>query len=287
MRIVFVRRELRCALVLDVDIPAQTLDFVASLSDDGNGYYMIATRNAEQATSNTASLDVYAAAEPTPDDPKGPRTALVWNWEDDTYTWMDASHAVSGALQGAICMNYGFDPGWQQPWQTWIDAATTWSDLLTADTRWQALSEASDEKNLYWLTINNLLKSDQAIETNNGKEYFAERDKMDLDDMVPEWTTDKFKHLRQFMFHMRSDLPAGFKGTNQFDMTVGWSINLMDDPDYTQPVTVNLHKTSRNGKHKADLRTTGRYLSMKFDFNSTQAFQMTGGDMDAEEAHGR
>lgn len=262
------------------------LTFTAAAGDNGNQYYVEATDSSGTVQSNTATLTVYATSTPTPDSPRGSRTALVWNWEDDTYTWMDASHALPAGLQGVVCMNYGFDPGWQIRWQNWIDAATTWDDLLADDTRWQELAVAADEKNLYWLTTSNLLKSDQVIETNNGKEYYVERRKMDLDDLVPEWTTNKVKFLRQFYFHARSDgLEDGEQ--NQFTLNVGWSQNLMDDPDYNSVAPVSVRKSARGGQYKADLRTNGRYLSMRLNFNGMQAFQMTGGDLDAEESHGR
>lgn len=260
-----------------------------SLAQDDNGYYCICDDGTTQLQTNTAKLDVYSTVVPTPPPPNGPRTALVWNWENSTWTWMDASHAVNKQLEPVVCMNYGFDPGWYWRWQGWLDAVpqTTWSDLLTDDTRWADLSFAADEKNVYWLSANNLLKSDQQIEVDNGKEYFVQREKLDLDDMIPDWTSDSLKHLRQFYFHIKSTLPSGYVGWNTFDLSLGWSFNLMDDPDWNAPITVTLNKTSRGGKYKADLRTTGRYLSFQMTFNDTQAFQMTGGDLDAEEAHAR
>jgi hypothetical protein len=93
--------------------------------------------------------------------------------------------------------------------------------------------------------------------------------------------------LRQFHFHIAGELDDSVVTANNFDITVGWSNNLMDSPNWDEPKTVNLQKTDRNGNHKADFRTTGRYLSLRFDFDDTGAFVMTGGDLDAEDSHGR
>ena len=61
----------------------------------------------------------------------------------------------------------------------------------------------------------------------------------------------------------------------------------MDPPDWLPTSTINLQNTAYDGKVKWDFRSTGRYLGLRMDFDETQKFTMTGGDVDAEQAHGR
>ena len=111
---------------------------------------------------------------------------------------------------------------------------------------------------------------------------------MDLDDLVPDWTTNRIKQIKQFVFHMQSDqrfvLPAD---ANDFSFYVGWSNNLMEDPNWKAPVTVNLEDRKAGGQYKIDYRTSGRYLSMSFDFTNSEQLAFTGGDMDANQVAGR
>lgn len=263
-----------------------TYAFTTQLSDSGETFEVDVTDSNGTLTSNTVGLTVYEdiGAEPEPD--RGPRTALVWSFDNGTFTWMDASHAEGGGLTPVVCMNYGFNPGWQVRWQSWIDDGTLWSDLLTANTRWNDLYSAADEKSLFWLSTKNLLKSDQLIEKRNGKEYFVERKNIDFKDLAG-WTSESWKFLRQFVFHAESDIDTDTFTPNVFTLTVGWGANLMDKPQWEPPVTVKVNSADRSGQYKADLRTNGRYLSIRMDFIDTNEFTMTGGDMDMELSHGR
>ena len=93
--------------------------------------------------------------------------------------------------------------------------------------------------------------------------------------------------MRQFVFHAQSDIDTSVNTPNTFNLTVGWGSNLMDRANWEPPVVVSLNSPNRSGDYKADLRTTGRYLSIRMDFDDTEAISMTGGDMDLELTHGR
>jgi len=152
---------------------------------------------------------------------------------------------------------------------------------------WVDFYSHGTEENMFWLTGSDLLRADQQIQLiDNPKEYFVERKHIDLDDLVKAWTTNKWKHLKQFYFHLQSPSDIG-TDANTFDITVGWSKNLMDDPEWLVPATINLQSTTNSGEYKYDFRTTGRYLAMKMDFSNTKEIKMTGGDLDASESHGR
>lgn len=221
--------------------------------------------------------------------PTQARGALVYNFEDDNYTWMDASVDSGTALVDVACMTYAFNPGWAVRWSDLATEGSKWDGsvgtTLTTTTVWSDFYSHGTEKNLYWLAADGVYRSDQAVKTDGVKDYYVVRYAIDLDDMVPQWTTNKFKHLSKFYFHLESPTPV--TGANNFDLTVGWGKNLMDSPDWTTQTTVSLQTTANTGAYKADLRTTGRYLSFRMDFDGTDEIAMTGGDLDVEESHGR
>ncbi len=221
------------------------------------------------------------------------KLSLVYNFEDDNYTWMQASEPTAEGLIPIVCMQYGFNPGWVVRWVDLIDTTDTWDDPdhvpdLTVDgTLWRDFYFHGTEENMYWLTRSSLLRADQQIQLeNNEKVYFVERTDIDLDMLVPAWTTNSYKHLKQIFFHLQSPTPRD--GTpNTFDITFGFTANLMDEVTWKPTGTVNLQTGLNNGRHKYDFRATGRYLAMRFDFSATDKIKMTGGDLDATLAHGR
>jgi hypothetical protein len=223
------------------------------------------------------------------------RDALVYNFEDDNFTWMQASVDQGNQLIPVVCMQYEFNPGWQARWSDLQTANNSWDDLQngvdqwgdgSTPTKWSDFYYAGTDENMYWLTYTGVYRSDQLVKTDGMKEYFVERESIDLDDVNPAWTTNKFKHMRQFFFHLQSPTPVS-ETANMFGITFGWSLNLMDQPDWLEEGFVNLQTTANSGKYKYDFRSTGRYLAMRMTFNGTAEIKMTGGDMDVEESYGR
>lgn len=147
------------------------------------------------------------------------------------------------------------------------------------------MSEVGDEECLYWFTRHGLWKSDQQVVVDGMKDYFVERTGIDPSDFNPQWRSDSLVHLRQFYFHIQSrDITVEH---NVFDIAVGWSNNLMDDPEWTSYDTISLQSSQYAGKVKWDFRSTGRYMGMRLKFNETYELAMTGGDIDVEQSHGR
>ena len=54
--------------------------------------------------------------------------ALVWNCQEDNFTWADA-YVDKATPEAVVCMQYQFDPGWSVRWS---DLTETWADLLDA-----------------------------------------------------------------------------------------------------------------------------------------------------------
>ena len=186
-------------------------------------------------------------------------------------------------------MQYGFNPGWLVRWSDLDAGGDTWDgsgDLLTATTKWSDFYSHGTEENLFWLASDGVYRSDQVVKTDGIKDYFVTRDDIDLDDVVQQWTSSNYKHAKQFFFHLETPKTIG-TDVNNFTFIPGAKNNLEDDPSWREPVTVNLQKTANSGRHKVDFRVTGRYLAMEMNFNTTSEIRMSGGELDAEEAHGR
>lgn len=190
-------------------------------------------------------------------------------------------------LDPAVCMKYQPAPGWQVTWDDLDAAGTTWDDLTTDGTAWNDLYSGRAERNLYWLTANGLYAADQYVETEGGKQYFVERRNIDLNDVVEQFTTSRWIYAKQMYLHLASQIAADNTDVNEFDIQVGWSDTLMDEPDWLPLTTINLQTRANGGKVKYDFRSTGRYLALRFYFNRTGPIQMTGAEIDVAQTHGR
>ena len=228
------------------------------------------------------------------------RHALVYNYDDDNFTWKDPFVEIGNDTDGyglfdVAFQTYGFTPGWQERWSDYAVGGlkeSTWADELalpaSEKTAWVDTFDRSNSKEIVQVTDGLVYRADQ-VDNRYGalKKFFIERTQMDLDDMVPDWTTNKVKQIRQFVFHMQSDERFITTDPNTVDFYVGWSNNLMETPNYRTPVTVNLREPDASGKYKVDYRTSGRYLTMRYDMTDSKQLAFTGGDIDAKEAAGR
>lgn len=217
------------------------------------------------------------------------REALVWNFEDDNFTWMDASVDLVTSLEPLVCMQYQPDIGWQVRWsdlEVGGSQESTWEELQTAGTKWSDLYSGSTEENIYWITKDAVYLSDQVVKTDGIKEYFVERQSIDLNDVVAQFTSDKWIYAKQLYFQLASPRLIG-AGANNFAIAVGWGDSLMDAPDYLLATSINLQTVDNTGKVKYDFRSTGRYLALAMAFNTTDEIQMTGAILDAEQTYGR
>jgi hypothetical protein len=243
------------------------------------------------------------------------RTAMVYNFEDDNFTFMDASVDKGTSLEDVICMRYQFDPGYQVRWSDLDngvdenghtagpvgDLASGWSDLdngvsegkHTAGTpgsmpsKWSDFYGSGDEENIYWLTSDGLYISDQVVKTDGIKDYFVDRILIDFDDVVAEFKSNMWVYAKQMYFYLKSDLPEADQDPNLFDVRIGWSDTLVDLPVYETVKTVNIQRAIYNGTVKHDFRSTGRYLAFCLSFNQMKDLKFTGAEIDVEQTYGR
>ena len=250
---------------------------VALLSMDANEYYCQITDGVDTMTTNTVTLSVSPA--------EFFRSGLVWNYEDNNFGWFDVAVDKDTSLEAVVCMKYQPDPGWQTRWSDLQAAGTTWADLQLAGTKWSDFYSGPAEDNLYWLTDNGVYVADQAVKSDGIKAYICERTLIDLNDIVPAFTVDRWIYAKQLYFLLKG-LPADSL-PNPVHVAVGWSDTLMDDPDYLISAIINLQSKVNGGSMKYDFRSTGRFLALKMWFNQASKIQMTGAELDAEQRHGR
>jgi len=226
------------------------------------------------------------------------RHGLVFNYDDNNFTWKDTLIEIGNDVDGYKLYDikyetYGFTPGWQARWEDYKDGAVkaqTWENAKTGTgNRWSDTYGSSNSKEVMQVSNGDVYQADQVDNRQNSlKSFFVERTQMDLDDMNPAWTTNKIKQIKQFVFHMQSDMRfIDANRENTIDFYVGWSNNLMDEPEWKPPVTVKLEDRASGGAYKVDYRTSGRYLSTRYDLTDSVQLAFTGGDIDANEVAGR
>jgi len=204
------------------------------------------------------------------------RHALVFNYDDNNFTWKDPAietqdpSDLSWDLYDITFQTYGFTPGFQERWTDY--SAISWNDAKSGGSsavRWVDTFSIGDTKEIIEVANGTLYKANQEINrTGSLKRYFVTRTQIDMDDLNSNWTTNKIKYINQFVFHTQSD---------QRIVADRWR----------PAVTVDLENRANNGDYKIDYRTSGRYLSMSFDVTDCAQLAMTGGDILADERGGR
>ena len=269
-------------------IGGETMDTVSVAADINNPQYLIRVAvTDDNGTVRTpwAVMSVIQATGTAETD--NLRTALVWNFEDDNFTWMDASYDNGTTLDQVVCMKFQFNPGWAVTYQDQIDDGTTYQNLIDAGTTYQDLFSGGQEENIYALTADRIALWDQQVVTDGLKNYFIVRDKIDFSEIVPQFTSSRWIFARQMYFHLLSPRLGDDTDPNNVQMEIGWTDSLMDDAIYDPATVLNLQDRANNGVVKWDFRSTGRYMALRMNFNATAEIQMTGGEIDVMQTHGR
>jgi hypothetical protein len=221
--------------------------------------------------------------------------SLLWNFKNDTFTWKDPTteqqdgddwvqHDVDSQV-------YAFLPGFQQRWEDYQSGAlleNTW-DAAGQLTWFQTFSKGRD-KAMMVMSNGQLFKAEaKRNRVGSHKKYYVERTQLDFDGLSPEFRSGKVKQTKRFIMDIQGDQRMIARGTNnQVDMYVGWSMSLMDDPNYKQtPLSFNLQATDFGGSYKVDYRSSGRYMGMYFDMTEANQLSFTGGEIDVSQTSGR
>ena len=101
------------------------------------------------------------------------------------------------------------------------------------------------------------------------RESWVERKAIDLDDAgINGWV---IKHLKQY--HMQ------LAGEGKVGVRTGWAESALADPVWEKPTWLD---ENGPGSYQADMRTSGRYLSLRFEFKEMGQFRWANGYMDIE-----
>lgn len=277
--------------VVDVDATGSTYNLTATLN---NSYTPISVTVLDSDDNIAVSSNVVLAITLT-EAITSTRLGLVFNYDDNNFTWKDTVIEIQDPLNSKYKLydikyeTYGFSPGWQRRWEDYKQGGRKESDWATTTEAWSDTYGASNSKEIIQVAKGDVYKADQVDNRQDSlKEFFVERTQMDLDDLNPAWTTNKIKQIKQFVFHMQSDMRfIDDQRENTVDFYVGWSNNLMDKPVWKDPVVIKLEDKASGGAYKVDYRTSGRYLSTRYVFTDSVQLAFTGGDIDANEVAGR
>jgi hypothetical protein len=218
----------------------------------------------------------------------GGREGMIWNFEDNNFTWFDAAVDQISELEDIVAMRYQPDPGWQVRWSDLAvggDQEATWQELEDAGTKWSEFYSGDAENNMYWLTQTGLWVSDQVIKLSGAKQYYVERVLIDLNEIVQEFTEDRWIYANEIYFRLQAALIDNTP--NLFRVSIGWADTLNDEPVWEPLANVNLQDRLNGGTVKHDFRSTGRYLAIRLEFNATSNIKFTGAEINAEQTHGR
>ncbi len=247
----------------------------------------------------TTESNVITDPNAPPSNPTGYETvdkhALLWNFKNDTFTWKDpfteqlndegkyVSHDVSDQV-------YAFLPGFQQRWEDYKEGAileSTWT--AAAELPWFKTFSKGSDKEMLVVSNGQLFKAEaQRNRAGSFKKYYVERTQLDFDGVSPEFRSGKVKQTKRFVMDVQGDQKMVARGTtNKVDMYVGWSMNLMDDPNYKKANTFNLQASDFGGSYKVDYRSSGRYMGLYFDMTEASQLSFTGGEIDLSQTSGR
>lgn len=214
------------------------------------------------------------------------RLGLVYNYDDDNYSVIDAAVDRGAGLDSVNCMVYGLDIGRvSEVGQDWDASTLSWDS--NGALRWDQLqggaASQSVRVSMFWITPNGLYRANQLSTASPNKQYYVRKTNMDLDELNPALTTNLWKHLRQVYPHII--------GKGMMRARFGWSPNLEIYPTWGpwsdfRLLDEDLPLTQQSDV-KIDCRTTGRYLAVEYNFNDIKAMKFSGADMDVMPVYGR
>lgn len=195
------------------------------------------------------------------------RKSCIYSYATGTFGWGD------GEAQGApiIYSVRGYLP---QTGSQWGDMTQPWHELKDPEDpsvedywTWGAQKTYTLKPKVLALTSLGIHQK-EAFFANN-RECWVERTAIDLDDAgINGWV---IKHLKQY--HMQ------IAGEGKVGIRTGWAESALASPEWEKPTWLD---DEGDGSYQADMRTTGRYLSLRFEFKEMGQFRWANGYMDIE-----
>ena len=133
--------------------------------------------------------------------------------------------------------------------------------------RWIDQTTTSEKPKVLAITSFGVHQKEAFFDTN--RECWVERTAIDLDDAgINGWT---IKHLKQYHMQLAGEGTVGIR--------TGWADSALAAPAWEKPTWLD---ELGDGSYQADMRTTGRYLSLRFEFKEMAEFRWANGYMDVE-----
>lgn len=228
-----------------------------------------------QAEHYLAEREVHILFESTETDINGnaKRFIFVYNYKDNTFTFLDGFTGTSTNQKTVKVLNYG-----TRSTQTliWDDATGSWDSQ--AGSTWIDFAGTPDKRRLFWVNEDGFYLTEDSEALNTDKTYFVERGHIDLSELAPAMTADRWKELRQIYPHIDTNTSGG----GVCDITAGWSETLQSPAASLETVSYD-----PSADTKVDFRTTGRYLFLRVEVKSGNTFRFTSMDYDVDVTYGR
>jgi hypothetical protein len=195
------------------------------------------------------------------------RKSCIYSYATGTFGWGDGE-AKSAPITYA---SRGYLP---QTGSQWGDMTQPWHELRQPEDStlddfwsWGVQNTYTFQPKILALTSFGIHQK-EAFFANN-RECWVERKAIDLDDAgINGWV---IKHLRQY--HMQ------LAGKGRVGIRTGWAESALATPQWEKPTWLD---DNGDGSYQADMRTTGRYLSLRFEFKEMGQFRWASGYMDVE-----
>jgi hypothetical protein len=156
--------------------------------------------------------------------------------------------------------------GWEDQWAS--GGGTERPDTPASEGyRWVDVASSTRKPRVLALTQLGIHQKEAFFGTD--RDCWLERKAIDLDDAgINGWVV---KHLKQY--HMQ------VAGEGKLGIRTGWAESPLANPTWEKPVWLD---EKGDGSYQADMRTSGRYLSLRFEFKEMSVFRWANGYMDIE-----
>lgn len=142
-------------------------------------------------------------------------------------------------------------------------------DDMGLDPRWRWIDQFTYTNKPYVLANTPFGIYQKEAYFSSERESWVERKAIDLDDAgINGWV---IKHLKQY--HMQ------LAGEGKVGIRTGWAESALASPNWEKPTWLD---ENGEGSYQADMRTSGRYLSLRFEFKEMGYFRWANGYMDIE-----
>lgn len=223
------------------------------------------TRSVFCQTLNDRSEVWICYADSDAPDPQSANRALVYNWAQNAFTFIDLPNVR------ALDVSEKLDPngGWDDVSGSWADSSNYWSNSsqTTQANSLRVFAAGSQDSKVFQMTETH---GADGLTIN----AFVEATKIDLDEVLGN-ATNNIKQINGIM--------PQIEGQGTVDVSIGVSNSPQDGVTWQSTTSYNIETD-----HKIDVRSSGRYFALRIESTSASDYwRLTGLDIDVQEVAGR